>query len=134
MSERTKAKHQSNGRDQAAGDSSPVNPAAADDRAVYETPVLHSGARWAAKLKAKIIVNGTEFDHAGEMSVDDRQLYHEALEAVFPAEIAVSAADARELGQRKLLRVIAFTALARNCFALTRRLFGLKAKQVKRIS
>jgi hypothetical protein len=133
VSERAKAKQQSNGRDQAAGDRFSVNATAADDRSVYETPVLHSGARLAAKLKAKIIVNGTEFDHAGEMSVDDRQLYHEALEAVFPAGIAVSGAEARELGQRKLLWIM-LTALARNCFALTRRLLGLKGKQVETIS
>jgi hypothetical protein len=67
----------------------PVIVRVAYDRAVHETPVLHSGARLAAKLKAKIIVNDTEFDHAGEMSTDDRHLYHEALEALFPPSIAV---------------------------------------------
>lgn len=129
MSEGPKPKAQSNGRERVAGDGFPVGPNVTD-----ETPLLHSGARWAAKLKAKIIVNDTEFDHAGEMSVDDRQLYHEALEALFPAEIAVPSTDAPEFGNRRLLRLITFTALARSCFGLTRRLLGLKAKQAERIS
>jgi hypothetical protein len=63
----------------------PSDVRAAYDRAVDEMPPLHSGARLAAKLNAKIIVNGNEFNNAGEMSVDDRHLYHEALEALFPA-------------------------------------------------
>lgn len=67
-----------------------VDVRAAYDRAVEEMPPLHSGARLAAKLNAKIIVNGNEFSNAGEMSVDDRHLYHEALEALFPPDIAVS--------------------------------------------
>ncbi|MET0583976.1 MAG: hypothetical protein ABW099_03760, partial [Candidatus Binatia bacterium] len=60
----------------------PSDVRAAYDRAVDEMPPLHSGARLAAKLKAKIIVNGTEFNHPGEMSVDDRHSLHEALEAL----------------------------------------------------
>jgi hypothetical protein len=52
--------------------------------------LLHSGAPLAAKLNAKIIVNGNELSNAGEMSVDDRHLYHEALEALFTPDIAVS--------------------------------------------
>ena len=75
----------------------PISVRAAYERAVHETPVLHSGARLAAKLKATIIVNDAEFNHAGEMSVDDRHLYHEALEAVFPANIAVSAEEVEVL-------------------------------------
>ena len=79
----------------------PSDVRAAYDRAVDETPPLHSGARLAAKLNAKIIVNGTEFSNAGEMSVDDRHLYHEALEALFPPDIAVSAAEAGETNGEK---------------------------------
>jgi len=86
-------KIQFNGCEYASADEMPVRVRVAYDRAVHETPALHSGARLAAKLKAKIIVNDTEFNHAGEMSVDDRQLYHEALEAVFPPNIAVPAEE-----------------------------------------
>ncbi len=89
MSETFKTKIQFNGHEYASADEMPVRVRVAYERALHETPALHSGARLAAKLKAKIIVNDTEFNHAGEMSVDDRHLYHEALEAVFPPGIAV---------------------------------------------
>ncbi len=79
----------------------PPDVRAAYDRAVDEMPPLHSGARLAAKLNAKIIVNGNEFNNAGEMSVDDRHLYHEALEALFPPDIAVSAAEPGETNGEK---------------------------------
>ena len=79
----------------------PSDVRAAYDRAVDELGELHSGARLAAKLKAKIIVNGNEFNHPGEMSVDDRHLYHEALEALFPPDIAISAAEAGETNGAK---------------------------------
>jgi hypothetical protein len=68
----------------------PSDVRAAYDRVVDEVPPLHSGARIAAKLKAKIIVNGTEFDHPGEMSVDDRHSLHEALEALCQLGTSVS--------------------------------------------
>ncbi len=74
---------------------------AAYDRAVDEMPPLHSGARLAAKLKAKIIVNGNEFNHPGEMSVDDRHLYHEALEELFAPNIAISPGHAGETNGEK---------------------------------
>ena len=106
MSARPGAKIQFNGHEYASRDEMPVIVRAAYDRAVHETPVLHSGARLAAKLKAKIIVNDTELDHAGEMSVDDRQLYHEALEALFPPDIAVSAADTGETAGDKRSPII----------------------------
>jgi len=75
------------------------------DRAVSETAVLHSGARLAAKLNAKIIVNDTEFDHAGEMSVDDRHLYHEALEALFPPSITVFTSEPPKSRRYKVLLI-----------------------------
>jgi len=93
----------------------PVSVRVAYDRAVHETPALHSGARLAAKLKATIIVNDTEFNHAGEMSVDDRHLYHEALEALFPPSIAVSVneAEARKSRHQKVLIIaLAVSVLA----------------------
>ena len=82
MNTRTKTNIRFNGREYANADEMPSDVRAAYDRAVDEMPPLHSGARLAAKLKAKIIVNGTEFNHPGEMSVDDRHSLHEALEAL----------------------------------------------------
>jgi hypothetical protein len=105
VSERFKAKIDFNGREYASRDEMPLSVRAAYDRAIHEMPVLHSGARLAAQLKAKIIVNDTEFDHAGEMSVDDRHLYHEALEAVFPPGIAVSVTEARKIRHRKVFLI-----------------------------
>lgn len=89
---------------------------------VAEVAGLHSGARLAAKLKAKIIVNDTEFNHAGEMSVDDRHLYHEALEALFSPDVAISTAEPTELNQKKTSLVVIIGALARNCLSVTKRL------------
>ncbi len=109
----------------------PVSVRAAYERAVHKTPVLHSGARLAAKLKAKIIVNDSEFNHAGEMSVDDRHLYHEALESVFPPNIAVSAKEFEVLAvqsgfrQKKVLLVVAIVSLlAGAVYLLVHGLFG----------
>ena len=70
----------------------PVDVRAAYDRAVDETPPLHSGARIAAKLNATIIVNGNEFNHPGELSVDDRHSLHEALEALYQLRSPLSTA------------------------------------------
>jgi hypothetical protein len=102
-----KAKIQFNGCEYASADEMPVSVRVAYDRAVHETPALHSGARLAAKLKARIIVNDTEFNHAGEMSVDDRHLYHEALEALFSPSVAVSVteAEARRIRHKTVLLV-----------------------------
>lgn len=83
MSARDKTNIQFNGREDANADEMSVDVRAAYDRAVDDMPPLHSGARFAAKLKAKIIVNGTEFNHPGEMSVEDRHSLHEALEALY---------------------------------------------------
>ena len=113
MSETFNSKIQFNGHEYASADEMPVTVRVAYERALHETPALHSGARLAAKLKATIIVNDTEFNHAGEMSVDDRHLYHEALEAVFPPGIAVPATDGqsvteeRKVAHRKVLLVVA---------------------------
>jgi hypothetical protein len=127
VSMRLNTKIQFNGQEYGSVDEMPVSVRAAYDRAVHETPVLHSGARLAAKLKAKIILNDTEFNHAGEMSVDDRHLYHEALEALFPPGIAVSTSEATKLRQKKvLLIVVVVGAFARNCLSLTRSLLRLK--------
>src|SRR5213078_2182268 len=91
----------------------PVRVRVAYERALHETPALHSGARLAAKLKATIIMNDAEFNHAGEMSVDDRHLYHEALEAVFPSSIAVSVSEPPKIRRKKtLLIAFGFSVLA----------------------
>jgi hypothetical protein len=103
---RSKTNIRFNGREYANADEMPSDVRAAYDRAVDELGELHSGARLAAKLKAKIIVNGNEFNHPGEMSVDDRHLYHEALEALFPPDIAISAAGAGETNGAKRLPIM----------------------------
>src|SRR6476646_2215538 len=122
---------QFNGREYASTDDMPIKVRAAYDRAMAEKPELHSGARLAAKLNAKIIMNDAEFNHAGEMSVDDRHLYHEALEAVFPPGIVVSTAEARsvtetrKVTQRKmLLAVLLVSLLAGAVYLWLRGLFG----------
>ena len=117
VSASSKSKIQFDGREYASADEMPVSVRAAYERSVHETPALHSGARLAAKLKARIIVNDTEFNHAGEISVDDRHLYHEALESVFPPNIAVSAKEGEVLAihsgfrHKKVLLVVAIVSL-----------------------
>ena len=106
MNARSKTNIRFNGREYANADEMPSVVRAAYDRAVDELGELHSGARLAAKLKAKIIVNGNEFNNAGEMSVDDRHLYHEALEALFPPNIAISAGGAGETNGEKRSPII----------------------------
>ena len=106
VSARSKTKIQFNGREDASAEEMPVSVRAAYDRPTGETPMLHCGARLAAKLNAKITVNGTEFNHAGEMSVNDRRLYHEALEAVFPASIAVSVSEPQKIRREKVLPIV----------------------------
>jgi len=101
VSARPKTNIRFNGREYANADEMPADVRAAYDRAVDDTALLHSGARLAAKLNAKIIVNGNEFNNAGEMSVDDRHLYHEALEALFPPDVAISTSEADQTNGEK---------------------------------
>lgn len=125
MSERLKTKIQFDGREYASADEMPVSIRVAYDRAIHETPALHSGARLAAKLKAKIIVNDTEFDHAGEMSVDDRHLYHEALEALFPPSITVFTTEPPKSRRNKVLLIaVVVSILAGAVYLWLRSLFG----------
>jgi hypothetical protein len=116
---------QFNGREYASTDDMPVGVRAAYDRAIAERPELHSGARLAAKLNARIIVNGAEFNHAGEMSVDDRHLYHEALEAVFPPNITVSVSEPPKIRQKKMLLIaVGVSVLAGAVYLWLHGLFG----------
>lgn len=127
VSERSKTKIQFNGREYASADEMPVSVGAAYDRAVDDTPLLHSGARLAAKLNAKIIMNDTEFNNPGEMSVDDRRLYHEALAALFPASIAVSISEAPKIKPKKVwLIAVVVSNFCRSCLALAARLLRLE--------
>jgi len=116
---------QFNGHEYASTDDMPVRIRAAYDRAMAERPELHSGARLAAKLNARIIMNDAEFNHAGEMSVDDRHLYHEALEAVFPPSIAVSVSEPPKIRRKKLLlMVVGMGAFATGLYLWLHGLFG----------
>ena len=63
VSATSKTKIQFNGGEYASADEMPVSVRAAYDHAIGETPLLHSGARLAAKLNAKIIQNDTEFSN-----------------------------------------------------------------------
>ena len=83
MSAKDKTNIRFNGREYANADEMPGDVRAAYDRAVDDMPPLHSGVRIAANLNAKIIVNGNEFNHPGELSVDDRHSLHEALETLW---------------------------------------------------
>ena len=93
------------------------------DLAMEEPPDLHSGARLAARLNAKIIVNGSEFNNAGEMSVEDRHLYHDALEAAFPPGIALFNREARKTSLKKESLIM---VAVRSCLTLAAPVFRLK--------
>jgi hypothetical protein len=127
VSARSKTKIRSNRCEYASADEMPASVKAAHDCAVGETPVLHSGARLAAKLNAKIILNDTEFNNPGEMSVENRRLYHEALAAVFPASIAVSVSEAPKIKAKKMRRIVVIVGIfARSCLSLAARSLRLK--------
>src|SRR5260370_21242974 len=100
-------------------------PRKADD-VDFVVQLLHSGARLAAEVNAKSILNGAEFNNPGEMSVDDRRLYHEALAAVFPASIAVSVNEAPKIKPKKVWLIVAVVSkFCQSCLSLAR-LFRLK--------
>ena len=127
VSATSKTKIQFNGREYASADEMPVSVRAAYDHAIGGTPLLHFGARLAAKLNAKITLNDTEFSNPGEMSVDDRRLYHEALAAVFPASIAVSVSEAPKIKLKKVwLIAVVVSNFCRSYLSLAARLLRLK--------
>ena len=123
MSARTKTNIRFNGREYANADEMPVDVRAAYDRVADDPGELHSGARLAAKLNAKIIVDDNEFNNAGEMSVDARHLYHEALEALFSPGIAVSVGEAREENGKQESPII---GALRRCFSRAAQVLRLR--------
>ena len=128
MSVRDKTNIRFNGREYANADEMPPDVRAAYDRAVDEPGELHSGARLAAKLKARIIVNGNEFNHPGEMSVDDRHSLHEALEALYQLGTSlsttnVSTEEASENTGKNGSQII---GALRNCFSRAARVLRRK--------
>jgi hypothetical protein len=125
VSARSKTKIGFNGCKPARAEETPLSDRPAHDRTVGETPELHSGARLAAKLNAKIILNDTEFNNPGEMSVDDRRLYHEALAALFPPNIAVTVSEPRKIRHKKVwLIVVAVSVLAGAVYLWLHGFFG----------
>jgi hypothetical protein len=127
VSARDKTNIRFNGREYANADEMPVEVRAAYDRAVDDMPPLHSGARLAAKLNAKIIVNGTEFNHPGEMSVDDRHSLHEALEAVCQLGTSVSTDEARRHSGKNKSPIM---GAVRSCLSRADEFFGENAELV----
>jgi hypothetical protein len=126
VSAKPKTNIQFNGREYANADEMPSNVRAAYDRAVDDPGILHSGARLAAKLKAKIIVNGTEFNHPGELSVDDRHSLHEALEALCQlgtVSTAVSTDGTRRHNSNEKSRIM---GTLRSCLSRAARVFRRK--------
>jgi hypothetical protein len=125
VSAKFKTKIQSNGREDASANGIPISIRPAHDRAVAEMAVVDYGARLAAKLQTKIILNDTEFNHPGEMSVDDRRLYHEALAALFPPGIAIHTGEPSKVRQKKGLLIWAIVGiLAVAAYFWLRSVFG----------
>jgi hypothetical protein len=64
--------------------------------------VLRSGARLAGKLNAKVIVNDREFSNPGELPLAERRLLQDALAALLPNNLALSAVETRKIRRRKI--------------------------------
>jgi hypothetical protein len=103
MTVRFKTKIRFNGHEYASADEMPASVREAYTRAVGETAVLRSGARLAGKLNAKLIVNGKEFSSPGDLPVAERRLLQDALAALLPNNLALSADEARKIRRRKIL-------------------------------
>lgn len=102
MTVRFKTKIRFNGREYASADEMPANVREAYTRAVGETAVLRSGARLAGKLNAKVIVNDREFSNPGELPLAERRLLQDALAALLPNNLALSAVETRKIRRRKI--------------------------------
>src|ERR687888_2659254 len=92
-----------NGREYASAEEMPATVRQAYNRAVGETAVLRSGARLVGKLNAKVIVNDREFSSPGDLPVAERRLLQDALAALLPNNLALSADEARKIRRRKIL-------------------------------
>ena len=103
MTVRFNTKIRFNGREYASAEEMPASVREAYTRAVGETAVLRSGARLAGKLNAKVIVNDKEFSSPGELPVAERRLLQDALAALLPNNLALSADEARKTRRRKIL-------------------------------
>jgi len=103
MTVRFNTKIRFNGREYASAEEMPASVREAYTRAVGETAVLRSGARLAGKLNAKVIVNDKEFSSPGELPVAERRLLQDALAALLPNNLALSADEARKTRQRKIV-------------------------------
>lgn len=102
MTVRFNTKIRFNGREYASAEEMPASVREAYTRAVGETAVLRSGARLAGKLNAKVIVNGREFNSPGELPVAERRLLQDALGALLPDNLALSANEARKIRRKKM--------------------------------
>ena len=103
MTVRFNTKIRFNGREYASAEEMPASVREAYTRAVGETAVLRSGARLAGKLNAKVIVNDKEFSSPGELPVAERRLLQDALAALLPNNLALSADEARKTRRRKIV-------------------------------
>ena len=103
MTVRFNTKIRFNGREYTSAEEMPASVREAYTRAVGETAVLRSGARLAGKLNAKVIVNDKEFSSPGELPVAERRLLQDALAALLPNNLALSADEARKTRQRKIV-------------------------------
>ena len=103
MTVRFNTKIRFNGREYTSAEEMPASVREAYTRAVGETAVLRSGARLAGKLNAKVIVNDKEFSSPGELPVAERRLLQDALAALLPNNLALSADEARKTRRRKIL-------------------------------
>ena len=103
MTVRFNTKIRFNGREYASAEEMPASVREAYTRAVGETAVLRAGARLAGKLNAKVIVNDKEFSSPGELPVAERRLLQDALAALLPNNLALSADEARKTRRRKIL-------------------------------
>ncbi len=103
MTVRFNTKIRFNGREYASAEEMPASVREAYTRAVGETAVLRAGARLAGKLNAKVIVNDKEFSSPGELPVAERRLLQDALAALLPNNLALSADEARKTRRRKIV-------------------------------